>query len=94
MIFGSRWESSPSCPTQGNSKGCIAGVYLIQRGREAPGLLPEEEAPVLRWRREPMRLFRTARTVDEEGMVETGEGRTPRPEEPIIRICYKLVRQF
>ena len=27
-------------------------------------------------------------------MVETGESRTPRPEEPIIRMCYKLVRRF
>ena len=27
-------------------------------------------------------------------LVETGESRTPRPEEPIIRMCYKLVRRF
>ena len=26
--------------------------------------------------------------------METGESRTPRPEEPIIRMCYKLVRRF
>ncbi len=28
------------------------------------------------------------------GMVETGESRTPRPEEPINRMYYKLVRRF
>ena len=26
--------------------------------------------------------------------METGESRTPRPEEPIIRMYYKLVRRF
>ena len=27
-------------------------------------------------------------------LVETGESRTPRPEVPISRMCYKLVRRF
>ena len=36
----------------------------------------------------------TAQAGVQEGVVETGESRTPRPEEPIIRMYYKLVRRF
>ena len=68
---------------------------------------PEVKAPALPSRYEPTEIIWTGTpmahkkaaeplgsAVKHWRLVETGESRTPRPEEPIIRMYYKLVRRF
>ena len=75
----------------------LDAVYVNPEEKRIVGLVPKETflAPVLAKARNGA-TWRCSRhrTRVEEGMVETGESRTPRPEEPIIRIYYKLVRRF
>ena len=65
--------------------------------REVVGLLPQKTimAPIRAMaERSNVLVLDANKECLKRRLVETGESRTPRPEEPIIRMYYKLVRQF
>ena len=94
--FGAVWESTSIARKNRLLKSMLQAIYVDLDTREVVGLLPKETflAPIM-----AMADRTNVALVDSKkeclvGMVETGESRTPRPEEPIIRIYYKLVRRF
>ena len=92
--FGTLWNSASVGSRNRLLRSMLDAIYVDLENREVIGLLPKETfvAPILAMaKRDDVSVLEGKGRVS-LGMVETGEGRTPRPEDAPIRICYRLSR--